>query len=469
MDSANNNIAVNQLYHKTDDEFFGSNITLNDHYHYIVLGSDHVAQSAGFYLAKSDLSKTVLVLQTNQCDQIFELKDEPDPLGLTISNKFAECAHQLKYKFIDPFSNGQRIGVAYKNRTAKLDNVRQTLFAVDPNLKLLTGARIVRLLYNHASATVLGVEIELYGSRQYIYAEEDMIIAGRCLNDYQHLAVSSIVSNATLTSVLKAMSLDTSLGSPMMAPILYTISKEKLRRNPILLATELFLKSPESSGDDAMKPDVKLRVLMGNSVGGQYAWVGFVPSILSDDPNYSPSHEETVKVLAFALKTATEIISCDAFKFLNLTLFDQAMDECAKYIESEQYWICYVHNKLKRFEKTSAFKKHATTLLDDDLRLNGVKGLRVIPFGLSTPLLNRQWSKLFSTTELRFNSSTNGIEPKTKTAETEVQPVTLKTSTPVHALVGMLTELSKRFFDRQLMQKQLTDISKLSNLRFDFG
>ncbi|KAL1396774.1 hypothetical protein pipiens_010283, partial [Culex pipiens pipiens] len=129
-------------------------IVLEDRYQYIVIGSDHVAQSVGVFLAKRNVEKLVLVLRSNQCERILEPAADDaaiTDLGRRVADKFTECAHQLGYQFVDPAHRGERAGVACaaRNWTCKrVEQQQQTLYAIDPNLKLLTGARLVRLLYN---------------------------------------------------------------------------------------------------------------------------------------------------------------------------------------------------------------------------------------------------------------------------------------------------------------------------------
>lgn len=46
------------------------------------------------------------------------------------------------------------------------------------------------------------------------------------------------------------------------------------------------------------------------------------------------------------------------------------------------------------FQKAAIFR-HNTALLSDDFRVNGVRALRLIPFGLTTPFLEQQWNRIF--------------------------------------------------------------------------
>ncbi|KAL1397781.1 hypothetical protein pipiens_009480 [Culex pipiens pipiens] len=376
-------------------------IVLEDRYHYIVIGSDHVAQSVGVFLAKRNVEKSVLVLRSNHCERILEPAADAaiTDLGRRVADKFTECAHQLGYQFVDPAHRGERAGVACaaRNRTCKRvdSGQQQTLYAIDPNLKLLTGARLVRLLYNLAAAAVHGVEIQLGASRKYIFADKDVIIAGRCANDYRHLVTSSIVSNVALQETLRNVPVDFALSSPIVAPVLHTESNVTLAQSPVLLPTELFIRGPECNEEDGVKPNARLGMIMGNANVDNRVWIGFVPSIFSNDPSYLPSHEETVKIVSHALKVAATIADCDAFQRLQLTPLDQRILQCAKYVGTLQYWTCHVDFKLRLFEKKAAIFRHNTALLSDDFRVNGVRALRLIPFGLTTPFLEQQWNRIF--------------------------------------------------------------------------
>ncbi|XP_055533372.1 uncharacterized protein LOC129723276 isoform X2 [Wyeomyia smithii] len=409
-----------------------SQITLEDSYHYIIIGSDHVAQSLGFHLAQREPLKTVLVLNSNQCDCITELSNvESDPFVLSLTSKFAESAHQLKFQFVDPLSPGLRVGVVYKNTSGTVLDEHQTLLAIDPNLKLLTGARIIRLLYN----------------------------PGRCSNDYKHLSVASIISETMLADLLVGMPLDVSFGSPILAPVLYTKGRKNLQKNPTLLTTELYLNTNKTRDRGTHTPDARLNMLVGKANSNSHLWIGFVPSIYSSgDLHYIPDHEESVKILSSALKIASQIASCDMFKQLKLTLHDQHTPECMKFVGSEQYWTCYVHNKLRRFEKRSAITRHNKTLLSGDFYLNGVKGLRIIPFGLNTPFLNRQWHRLFPVA--------NYTTAPTTTTMSSVPGLTTQSreqfSSEMDKFIEALTGLSKEAFEKRILKHMLNGDSKLS-------
>lgn len=196
---------------------------------------------------------------------------------------------------------------------------------------------------------MLGVELELNGSKQCIFAEEEVLIAGRCLNDYKHLSRGSIVPEGPLENCLRELPLDVSLGSPVMVPIFHTKVNVTLEQSPMLLGMELFLRTPDCEEADAAKPNARLRMVMGNANLDQHVWVGFVPSLIWEDPNYHPGHEETVRMLAYVLKTVSAITESDAFKHLNLTALDHRIPECMKYVGSGQYWTCFLDVKLKRF------------------------------------------------------------------------------------------------------------------------
>lgn len=206
-----------------------------------------------------------------------------------------------------------------------------------------------------ASSSVLGVELEINGSKQCIFADVELFIAGRCLNDYKHLSRGSIAPEEALEISLRGLPLDVSFGSPIMAPIFHTKVDMTLRQSPMLLATELHLRTPECEEVDSAKPNTKLRLVMGNSNLDHHVWIGFVPSLIWDDPNYHPGHEETVRMLAYVLKTASAITESDAFKHLNLTALDHRIPECMKYVGSEQYWTCFLDVKLMRFHSVGPF------------------------------------------------------------------------------------------------------------------
>nr|XP_019931014.2 uncharacterized protein LOC109621441 [Aedes albopictus] len=369
-------------------------IVLEDRYDYVVLGSDHVARSVGSHLAKTYHPKTVLVLQSSQCDQILEPASVPNALGLRISDTFAECTHLMGYEFTDPLRQGQRVGIGYKNRTRGLDTGQQTLWAIDPNLLLLSGANVVRLLYNHAAASVLGVELDLDGSKQCIFAENEVLIAGRCSNDYRHLSRGSVLPEVALES-LRNLPLEISMGSPVMTPIFYTKTNDSLKDSPTVLGTELYLRTPGFDDEYRARPNARLRLVMGNANLDGHVWLGFVPSLIWEDSFYSPGHEETVKILLYVLKTANSITECDAFKRMNMSKLNQSAPECAKYVGAGQYWTCFLDVKLRRFNSSRSILSNKSPLLEKDFRLKGVKQLRLLPFGLSAPFLDRLWRKLF--------------------------------------------------------------------------
>lgn len=213
---------------------------------------------------------------------------------------------------------------------------------------------------------------------------------------------------------LRKLPLEVSLGSPVMVPIFYTKTNMSLKDSPTLLGTEMYLKTPGSDDEDRMKPNARLRVVMGNANLDGFVWVGFVPSLIWDDPSYSPGHEETVKILQHVLKTAIAITECDAFRRLNMMMLDQRISECVKFVGTGHYWTCYLDVKLRRFRlvgycvievlheltvciylQSNSTGNYKSTIFENDFRLKGVKSLRLLPFGLTAPFLDRQWRKLF--------------------------------------------------------------------------
>ncbi|XP_055591498.1 uncharacterized protein LOC129743491 [Uranotaenia lowii] len=418
-------------------------IVLNDSYRFLVLGSDHVARTVGMFLAQKNLDHQVLVLQSARCDLSMGggEKSSASIFAERVADTFVECAQRTGFKVNEAFDpiRGQ-IGIVRHNRTV-LGSEQQTLLAMDPNLKLLTGVNIVRLLFNHASGSILGAEIELNNATQYIYAEEELIIAGRCLNDYDHLARGSIVARDTYLKLLQSTPLDVSWGSPLVAPIFYihTIQTLDDNSNPTVLEPELLLSVSRhhTPGHIDDEPNTKINLIMGNANLENHIWLGFVPSIISDDIAYQPDHEDTVQMLSYLLKLiATNITDCEAFRQLEMTPLDHHILECKSYVGSSQYWTCYADVRLKRFEKIKhPVSRQMARIVDSDYRINGIRSLRLLPFGLSTPFLWTQLGKLFSAGSVpferlspaRFTTTTQasagqfGTSPGTLEATTEIE------------------------------------------------
>uniref|UniRef100_A0A182JHG6 Uncharacterized protein n=1 Tax=Anopheles atroparvus TaxID=41427 RepID=A0A182JHG6_ANOAO len=306
-------------------------IVLDSHFSYIVVGGDHVAESVGRYLSARDPNKTVLVLKGSQCNDVLE-PSEPSKLWLEASYLFAESAHYLGYEFIDPFLRGSKPGIAFTNQTMGLVPPQQQLYAVDPNLKLLTDARPQRIIYNKASSTVLGVEVSVNFEPRYMFAKEELIIAGRCIEDYQLLSKADILPHSDLLELLHNIPLELALKSPIISPI-FTLDTnpssdgQPLPKQPYcLLATELYIETVTSGDGDRKKiarediqPNAKVNIVVNEHPPSR--WIGFSPSVIHREAEAELSDPATIlAVLGETIELCLQLGTSETFQKLGLTL-----------------------------------------------------------------------------------------------------------------------------------------------------
>ncbi|XP_041784534.1 uncharacterized protein LOC121600190 [Anopheles merus] len=393
-----------------------SKIVLDSHFHYVVVGGDHVAESVGRYLAARDTNKTVLVLKGSRCNDVLE-PSEPSKLWLEVSYLFAESAHYLGYEFIDPFLHGSKPGIAFTNQTASFIPPAQQLYAVDPNLKMLIDARPQRIIYNKASSTALGVEVSINYESQYIFATEELIIAGRCLEDYKLISQVDIFPWDLLSGILNNIPLEIALKSPIIAPIFrmnatptsnHTIEPNK--QPYCLLATELFIETLSKSQTnqttatkEGIQPNAKVNIIVNERAPDR--WIGFNPSVIYQDTATELNDPATVyKVLADTIDECMKIGTSQTFQQLGLSLLPHQPPASAKHScppDQPESVLCFVN-----FTLTTAYNREEDTPvsaslpelnhLTEDFRLKSSRKLRLLPFGLTSPFLEHWWKRIFS-------------------------------------------------------------------------
>ncbi|XP_035794115.1 uncharacterized protein LOC118467577 [Anopheles albimanus] len=380
-------------------------IVLDNHFSYIVLGGDHIAESVGRYLAAKDSNKTVLVLKGSQCNNVLE-PSEPSKLWLEVSYLFAESAHYRGYEFIDPFLHGSKPGIAFTNHTVGFLPPVQQLYAIDPNLQMLTGARPARIIYNKASSTALGVEVSINFETHYVFAREQLIVAGRCKEDYQLLSRAQVLSPAILEKLLRDVPLEIALNSPIVAPIFKINFPASIDYAPTklpyhLLATELFIET-KKNGDN--RPNAKINIVLKEQPPNR--WIGFCPSLIHTE-NELYDRRTLLQILMDTIAICRRLGTSETFQTLNLTMVthqpDPVLSGCMPEspVKSLQ---CFVNQTLAAAalsseEQTTATlpsSSYETEWLTKDFRLKSARNLRLLPFGLTSPFLERWWSRIFN-------------------------------------------------------------------------
>ncbi|XP_049294237.1 uncharacterized protein LOC125769547 [Anopheles funestus] len=401
-------------------------IILDSHFAYIILGGDHVAESIGRYLSARDTNKTVLVLKGNRCNDVLE-PSEPSKLWLEVSYLFAESAHYLGYEFIDPFLHGSKPGIAFTNQSANFIPPLQQLYAVDPNLKMLTDARPQRIIYNKASSTALGVEVSINFETHYIFAKEELIIAGRCLEDYQLLSQADIVASDTLNKLLTDIPLEIALKSPIIAPI-YSLnsitphSPTLPNKQPYcLLATELFIETLSKSETikQGIQPNAKVNIVVKEQEPNP--WIGFNPSVIYPESAAELNDPATIfKVLADTIEVCLKLGTSQTFQKLGLSLQPQQIPDSAAYTcppNAPDSVLCFVNYTLSTVYNSVEVMNLCQPSIDpgvcfdhpakvspqlemeylaNDFRLKSSRNLRLLPFGLTSPFLEHWWKGIFS-------------------------------------------------------------------------
>ena len=360
-----------------------SKIVLDSHFHYVVVGGDHVAESVGRYLAARDTNKTVLVLKGSRCNDVLE-PSEPSKMWLEVSYLFAESAHYLGYEFIDPFLHGSKPGIAFTNQTASFIPPTQQLYTVDPNLKMLIDARPQRIIYNKgkkkevfyfqkikminyfhivaASSTALGVEVSINYESQYIFATEELIIAGRCLEDYKLISQVDILPWNLLSKLLSNIPLEIALKSPIIAPIFrmnatptFNHTIEPNKQPYCLLATELFIETLSKSqtnqttaSKEGIQPNAKVNIIVNERAPDR--WIGFNPSVIYQDTATELNDPATVyKVLADTIDECMKIGTSQTFQQLGLLLQPHQPPASAKHScppDQPESVLCFVNYTL---------------------------------------------------------------------------------------------------------------------------
>ncbi|XP_058065404.1 uncharacterized protein LOC131215043 [Anopheles bellator] len=383
-------------------------IALDNHFTYIVLGGDHVAESVGRYLSAKDSNKTVLVLKGNRCNDVLE-PSEPSRQWLEVSYLFAESAHYLGYEFIDPFLHGSKPGIAFTNQSEGFLFPRQQLYAVDPNLKMLTDARPQRIIYNKASATILGVEVSINFETHYIFAREELIIAGRCTEDYQLLSSAQVMSKGALQKMLHAVPLQIALKSPIVAPAFALNAPDPQDYPPpskqpyYLLATELFIETLSKDSTDrkraaeGIQPNAKVNIVLKEQPPNR--WIGFNPSVIYPEGASELSDPATLlAVLMDTVELCLKLGTSETFQKLGLTMQKLPQHpECPA--DPPNSLLCFVNRTLTTPAYGSDEETSVTVpmgSLTEDFRLKGARKLRLLPFGLSSPFLDRWWKRVFS-------------------------------------------------------------------------
>ncbi|KFB49840.1 AGAP012262-PA-like protein [Anopheles sinensis] len=416
-----------------NDALAGTPIVLDSHFSYIVVGGDHVAESVGRYLATRDPNKTVLVLKGSQCNDVLE-PSEPSRLWLETSYLFAESAHYLGYEFIDPFLRGSKPGIAFTNQTMGYMPPQQQLYAVDPNLKLLTDARPQRIIYNKASSTVLGVEVSINFEPHYIFAKEELILAGRCMEDYQLLSKADILSQDDLLELLHNVPLEFALKSPIISPIFALNTNPSsdggtLTSQPYcLLATELYIEtlsrdkpSRKKTAIEGIQPNAKVNIVVHENPPKR--WIGFSPSVIYQESTTELANLDTIlSVLVDTIELCIQLGSSETFQKLGLTLQRHQVPPSTSCPPDDQPGglLCFVNHTLStvyggpeevmnlHFAKVTIL--HETEFVTEDFHLKTSRNLRVLPFGLTAPFLEHWWKRIFNATKtVREYTTRTGI------------------------------------------------------------
>uniref|UniRef100_A0A182Y1U9 Uncharacterized protein n=1 Tax=Anopheles stephensi TaxID=30069 RepID=A0A182Y1U9_ANOST len=289
--------------------------------------------------------------QGSRCNDVLE-PSEPSKLWLEVSYLFAESAHYLGYEFIDPFL--------------------------------------------HASSTALGVEVSINFETHYLFAKE-LIIAGRCLEDYQLLSKADILARDTLSKLLDEVPLEIALKSPIIAPIFTLNGSPMIGPTPpneqpyCLLATELFIETLSKSGTDqtltskqGIQPNAKVNIVLKEQAAQR--WIGFNPSVIYQESATELSDPATIlKVLADTIEVCMKLSTSQTFQKLGLSLQPhQIPDAAASACPPSQtdsvlcfvnYTLSTVYNSVERiFSPRKVIREYTTRigiLSPDQTQLNG--------------------------------------------------------------------------------------------------
>jgi choline dehydrogenase len=126
-----------------------------------------------------------------------------------LAKAFVEAGAQAGYKYNDDFNRGDLEGFGPCDSTLKTDGVNgvrsSTAFAYihpvksRPNLKVLTGALVTRILIQGGQA--VGVEYICSGQKSQLRADHEIILSGGSINSPQLLQLSGIGEPDHLTSL----------------------------------------------------------------------------------------------------------------------------------------------------------------------------------------------------------------------------------------------------------------------------
>jgi choline dehydrogenase-like flavoprotein len=109
----------------------------------------------------------------------------------------------------------------------------------------------------------------------------------------------------------------------------------------------------------------------------------------SIDPNDAPivdgnfySHLKDIETALVAIKTVLSLAQTKAFQAINATFFDKPFEPCSKNeYGQEKYWECYARSftfPMARWAGTTKMGQNADAVVDDKLRVHGIKNLRVV-------------------------------------------------------------------------------------------
>jgi choline dehydrogenase-like flavoprotein len=94
------------------------------------------------------------------------------------------------------------------------------------------------------------------------------------------------------------------------------------------------------------------------------------------------SHPQDVKTALYGIKTALKLVKTEAFQAINAKFFDKPFEPCSHFeYGCDKYWECFARSftfPMARWAGATKMGNGADSVVDDKLRVHGIKNLRVV-------------------------------------------------------------------------------------------
>jgi choline dehydrogenase len=326
---------------------------------------------------------------------------DPNPLSQVFLDACAEVGHQTDVDF----DSGELVGAGW-NRSTVLDGQRHSAYSAflapvrrRPNLTVITHARATRLLTS-STRVVLGVEyVDEQGHMQRAYASETVVCAGS-FDSPKLLLLSGIGPPRELEALgirpLVELPVGRGLMDHVLLGVVYRASQELPRANAHLTEATLFAKS----GSHAPASDVQISfnkephfadgyvvdgpaftIIPGITRPDSRGWVRLRSSNPADAPLIDPRHlteEADIRTMLRGIELAREIGESDCmaqWQTGEIVPGPQAQSDT-----SLRAFIANVASTWYHSVGTCRMgpERDPDAVVDSDLRVYGVKGLRVV-------------------------------------------------------------------------------------------